>query len=111
MSDKVPRGESLREFLDSFSYGSRNDLNFKFLKGLSDEKGAEFLQDLLRYVGDAADNGSVENLVDYVASAQRTAYSGTGGRYEYDDRPVTILARPLSGPNGGTLIERPFHRR
>ena len=42
MSDG-PSQESFDEFKGSFSYGSRTDLNFKFLAGLSEEDAARFI--------------------------------------------------------------------
>jgi len=42
MSD--PDTESFAEFSNSFSYGSRNDLSFKFLKRLGTEEAAEFVR-------------------------------------------------------------------
>jgi len=39
------QNESFEAFRKSLSYGSRNDLNFKFFKGMSDEQVASFLQD------------------------------------------------------------------
>jgi hypothetical protein len=39
--------ETFAEFKTSFSYGSRTDLNFKFLKGLPEAEAAQFFQDLL----------------------------------------------------------------
>ena len=39
--------ESLREFLDSFSYGSRTDLNFQFLSALGEDDGGRFLASVI----------------------------------------------------------------
>ena len=40
-----PQNESFQGFKDSFAYGSRTDLNFKFLKALSSDEAAEFFAD------------------------------------------------------------------
>ena len=45
--------ETFESFKNSFSYGSRTDLNFKFLKTLSDEEAADFFQELLWKLGDS----------------------------------------------------------
>ncbi|MCZ6519271.1 MAG: hypothetical protein O6853_05675 [Actinobacteria bacterium] len=37
--------ESFEEFKDSFAYGSRNDLSFKFLRGISSDEAGEFFTD------------------------------------------------------------------
>lgn len=87
--------ESFIEFKDSFSYGSRSDLNFKFLKGLSAEDAAQFFQDLLREVGELVDGGQKGQLIDFVFKSQVKGYAGSG-RYVYDDAPFTRLKKPLS---------------
>ena len=38
--------ETFEEFRTSFSYGSRTDLNFKFLKSASDAEAAAMFQNL-----------------------------------------------------------------
>jgi hypothetical protein len=48
--------ESFSEFKNSFAYGTRTDLNFKFLKNLPDEEAARFFQDLLWTLSDAFDS-------------------------------------------------------
>lgn len=47
MDGPDPKKETFEELKKSFSYGSRNDLNFKFPAGLGDEQAARFLQQLL----------------------------------------------------------------
>ncbi|MEE8407480.1 MAG: hypothetical protein V3S32_10065, partial [Acidimicrobiia bacterium] len=58
--------ESFEEFKNSFSYGSRTDLSFKFLKGLSSEEAGEFLGSLLQEVGELFDDTSTNRLIDLV---------------------------------------------
>jgi hypothetical protein len=36
--------ESFEEFKNSFNHGTRSDLNFKFLKNLSDKKAGQFFK-------------------------------------------------------------------
>ena len=40
-------GETFEEFKNSFSYASRSDMNFKFLKSLSEQEAGDFFQDLI----------------------------------------------------------------
>jgi hypothetical protein len=87
--------ESFAEFKDSFSYGSRSDLNFKFLKGLSPEDAAQFFQDLLREVGELVDGGPKDRLIDFVYRSQVKGYAGAG-RYVYEEAPFTRLKQPLA---------------
>jgi len=89
--------ESFEEFKDSFSYGSRSDLAFKFLKRLDEEQAAAFLLELLHRLGDAVDDGSAESLVQLVYEFQARAYSGPSGQRapEFQDAPFAALLRPL----------------
>ncbi len=92
-------GESFREFLDSFSYGSRSDLSFKFLKRLTDDEGAEFFQQVLTEIGELFDGAPPDGLVDLVYQWQVRAYApplASDRPYVYDDRPFTPLSRRLS---------------
>ena len=87
--------ESFQEFIKSFSYGSRTDLNFKFLAGLADDDAAKFFQDLLWKLGDSFDDGQYSRLVEHVYHWQAQAYSGAG-RTAYDDGPFAPLRKPVS---------------
>ena len=57
-----PSPETFEEFKNSFSYGSRSDMNFKFLKSLPDEDAGLFFQDLLWKLGDASNDGDFEPI-------------------------------------------------
>ncbi len=94
MSDDSQR-ESFEEFRSSLAYGSRTDLNFKFLAGLSDEDAASFLQELLWKLGDVFDDGQLGRLVQHVYEWQVRAYAGEG-EWAYADGPFTPLRKPLS---------------
>jgi D-proline reductase (dithiol) PrdB len=86
---------SFEEFKNSFSYGPRNDLNFKFLKGLSVEDTAQFFQELLWKLGDSYDDGDLNRLIQHAYQWQRRGYQGAS-QWTYDEAPFTPLARPLS---------------
>ncbi len=88
--------ESFTDFKNSFSYGSRSDLNFKFLKGLSDEEAGQFFQDLLWELGDAFASNDYTQIVELIKSGQSQVYNQGGGRYAYEDAPFTPLAKPVS---------------
>lgn len=93
----APAGESLGDFLRSFSYGSRNDLSFKFLKHLPEEEAAEFLRRLLSQLGDAYDTGDAAPLIQLAYEAQVAGYAHEGGgRWAYDDAPYAPLRKPLA---------------
>ncbi|HSM58919.1 MAG TPA: glycine/sarcosine/betaine reductase selenoprotein B family protein [Candidatus Sulfomarinibacteraceae bacterium] len=88
--------ERFVDFKNSFSYGSRCDLNFKFLKALSAGDAARFFQELLWKIGDSLDDGDVERLIAHVQEWQTAAYDSAVPRYTYDDGPFTPLPQPVS---------------
>jgi len=89
--------ETFEAFKKSFSYGSRGDLNFKFLAGLSDKDAAKFFQDLLRKLGDTFDDGDFGRIIEHVHQGQRQAYGGGGGgRWSYQEGPFAPLGKTLS---------------
>lgn len=94
MTDK-PTNESFEEFKNSFSYGSRSDMNFKFLKNLSDEDASGFFRDLLWKLGDAIDDGDFERVAEHIFQTQALAYAGPS-RFIYETGPFTPLTKPLS---------------
>ena len=98
--------ETLREFLDSFSYGSRADLTFKFLKKLSAEDGGEAIRQMLRAVADSLDTGSVAELHDLMIGWQEAAYmpaEEAARSYVYEDAPFTPLRKPLAESRVGLM--------
>ncbi|MEM7799878.1 MAG: glycine/sarcosine/betaine reductase selenoprotein B family protein [Chloroflexota bacterium] len=94
--------ESFNDFKNSFSYGSRTDLSFKFLKGLSEEEGATFFQDLIKKIGLSIDDGDLSRLVDHVVDGQILAYSKPT-TWTYDDGPFTPLTKAVNKMNIGLL--------
>ena len=67
--------ETLEEFKNSFFYGSRSDLLFKFLESLAPDEAGEFFRLLLGEVGTAIDHGEVGRLADLVYEWQVRGYS------------------------------------
>jgi len=99
-------GESFDDFKNSFSYGSRSDLTFKFLKGLNEEDAAEFLRGLLVEVGETFDDGDLGRIHEYVIDWQARGYTPKPGavrHYVYEDRPFAPLQTPLSEARVGLL--------
>lgn len=91
--------ESLGEFKDSFFYGSRSDLNVKFLADLTPDEAGDFFADMLASIGRVLDDGDVEPLVGRFIEWQRRAYAGhldRKAKFAYDDTPFAPLARPLA---------------
>ena len=100
--DSDPLPESLEGFKNSFSYGSRTDMNFKFLKNLSEEDAAQFFQDLLWKLGDASNDGMLNPIIEHIYQWQVNAYHGKL-HWEYEDAPITRMSKPLSPARLGLL--------
>lgn len=98
-------GESLEEFKNSFNYGSRADLAFKFLKRLSAEEVAGFFQELLQRLGETIDDGAAGRLVQLAYEYQVRAYTGPEGEHSpsYEDGPFTEMGRSLAGVRLGLI--------
>jgi hypothetical protein len=95
VTDKEPHAESFEAFKNSFYYGSRTDLSFKFLASLSSEDAARFFQDLLWKLGECFDDGQYGRLLEHVDAWQVRGYAKPGS-FAYDDRPFTPLRKPVS---------------
>ena len=91
MPDTAKPG-SFEDFKNSFSYGSRTDLNYKFLANLSDDQAAEFFQDLLWKLGDSFDDGNFARIVEHVYEWQKKAYFST-------EKKFTIARKRQTGRN------------
>ena len=90
--------ETFEEFKNSFFYGSRTDLSFKFLKALSEEEAGEFFSQVFTEVGALYDGATPERLIDLVYEWQVKAYQPKPGikrSYLYEDRPFHPLSKPL----------------
>ena len=88
--------ESFNEFKNSFSYGSRSDLNFKFLKALPEAEAAQFFQELLWKMGDFINDGEQTPLIEHVRDWQTRSYSSSTPYWVYEDSPFTHLSKPLA---------------
>lgn len=95
--------ETLEEFKNSFSYGSRSDLTFKFLKSLTSQEAGEFFTHLLWEIGHSLDDGRVAGIHDVVIDWQRRAYAASGSKYRYDDAPFTRPTKPIAESRVGVL--------
>ena len=88
--------ESFEDFKNSFSYGSRTDLNFKFLAKLSDDPAATFLQELLWKLGDSFDDGDFKRIIQHVYEWQKKSYLSSKKNFTYTEGPFTPLNKPIS---------------
>ncbi|MDE0591758.1 MAG: hypothetical protein OSB68_00740 [Dehalococcoidia bacterium] len=70
MSDESdPQKETFDEFCKSFSYRSRTELLFKFLKYGSENQAGDFLRELLHLTGDLIDHGDIEPIIEPIVRA------------------------------------------
>lgn len=102
MTSNNPKHETFEEFKNSFSYGSRTDLNFKFLKSLPSEEAAAFLQGLLWKLGDSFVDRDIDRLIQHVYEGQTQVYAGAS-RWTYEDGPLAPLEKPLAECRLGLL--------
>ena len=90
---------ALTDFAASLYHAERADNFFKFLKNFTEEDLANFLQELLRQVGDAIDDGRTDALARFVEQGQVAAYVPTQTpapfRPDYSDAPFAPLRKPL----------------
>lgn len=95
MSKKPMPRESFKDFTDSFSYGKRNDLNFKFLSHLSEEQAGDFLEGLLKKIGDCINDGNWERITRHLTDGQILGYAGPS-KFTYNSGPFVESPKPLS---------------
>jgi hypothetical protein len=98
-ADDPQAPETLEEFKNSFFYGSRSNLNAKFLASLGPTEAADVIADLLGTIDDVLDRGDTGALVERFIASQQRAYAPTDGetaRFSYDDGPFTPPAKPLA---------------
>ena len=98
--------ETLEEFKESFAYGSRTDLLFKYLKRFSGEETGEFLHELITRLGETIDDGKVERLLEHVYEWNVRAYVeevSASTPWDYAEGPFAPLSKPLSEVRLGLL--------
>ena len=99
--------ETFEEFRRSFSYGSRTNLNFKFLKSMSDADAATFLATVLQQLGDAYDSGDASTMIETAIAAQIAGYAPKPAdmppMFEFDSGPFMSANTPVSEATIGLL--------
>lgn len=99
--------ETFEEFRTSFSYGSRTDLNFKFLKSASDAEAAAMFQKLLADIGDAFDTGDLDQIIATAIEAQAAGYrpapDAPQAANSYDTGPFAPTSMPIAGGTVGLI--------
>jgi Glycine/sarcosine/betaine reductase selenoprotein B (GRDB) len=85
----------MEDFCKSLYYGSRADMQFKFLALMSEEDAADAVAAVLAAVGEALDTGDLAPVRDAVYAAQVAAY-GKDAEPMADDAPFTPVTRALN---------------
>ncbi|MBA3372367.1 MAG: hypothetical protein H0T98_02405 [Euzebyaceae bacterium] len=89
-------GMSFEEFRQSFYYGSRADMQFKYLARMSDDAAADTIAALLRKLGEVFDTGDLDDLRQVAFEAQVSAYAPPESvEPDVDDAPFTPLPADL----------------
>ncbi len=94
--------ESFKEFKDTFSYGKRNNLNFKFLSHLSEEEAADFIEKLLYNLGEYFNDGDEDKIIQHIVDGQIKAYSKTA-KFTYHEGPFTKFKKELKDSKIGLI--------
>ncbi|MCP4422296.1 MAG: hypothetical protein GY805_37280 [Chloroflexi bacterium] len=94
--------ETFSQFKNSFFYGQRSDLSFKFLKNYSDEEAAVFIQTLFTKTMAAMDSGDWQPVAQHIIDGQAAMYNKPG-HFAYDDAPFAPLPKLLSNLKLGLL--------
>jgi len=94
MDQTEPR-DTFEEFKNAFSYGSRSDLTFKFLKSFTSDEAADYLQELMRLAKDLLVDGTIESIHNHIFQGQKKAYSKVTN-YTYEDDPFAKMQKPLA---------------
>jgi len=95
--------ETFEAFKKSFYYGSRSDMNFKFLADLPDEEASAFFRDLMWKMGDALNDGDFSRVTEHIIQAQARVYNQPG-KFVYEDAPFSPLRAPLTQLRLGLMV-------
>jgi D-proline reductase (dithiol) PrdB len=95
MSENASGSNAFEAFKDSFFYGERSNLNFKFISHLDEEAAAAFFDELLRVAGDMLNDGRHRRLLDLVLKWQARGYTHQSG-FAYKEGPFTRPAKPAA---------------
>ena len=86
--------ESFAEFKNSFFYGKRSDLSFKFLEHMEEEDAAAFLQHLFSSIIDGIDAGDLNQIKSALIEGQTGGYERQK-HFAYDNGPFTPLRKDI----------------
>ena len=85
---------SFAELKNSFFYGKRSDLSFKFLEHMEEEDAAAFLQHLFSSIIDGIDAGDLNQIKSALIEGQTGGYERQKN-FAYDSGPFTPLRKEI----------------
>ncbi|MDY0235377.1 MAG: glycine/sarcosine/betaine reductase selenoprotein B family protein [Gudongella sp.] len=94
--------DTFNDFKNSFNYGKRNNLNFKFMSLMTDDEAANFIEELLSLSGELLNEGNIENVIEHIFQGQKFAYSSPS-KYVYQEGPFNPFIPKLSDAKIGLL--------
>lgn len=101
MTDAESPTETIAELRNSFFYGSRKNLNYKFVNDLTDAEFGDFLEEYFQAAAAIIDTGDPSALSEVHYRWQVKAYRGHLGdpadfAHRHEDTPWAPMAKPLS---------------
>ncbi len=93
---------TFEDFKNSFFYGDRSDLNFKFLSHISDEQAGLFFKELLQELGSTINDGDVARLMALLVEWQTRGYTHQKN-FDYSEGPFTRLDHGIDQTKLGLL--------
>jgi len=102
MTEETANKETFESFKNSFFYGSRTNLNFKFLEHLPEDEADLFFQGLLKHLGEAYDGADYSHVTAYIIEWQIKGYDKPKG-FAYETGPFQALAKPVAESRLGLL--------
>lgn len=101
MTDEASTTETIAELRKSFFYGSRKNLNYKFVNDLSDSEFGDFLEEYFGASSKVIDTGDPSAMAEVHYRWQVHAYRGHLGdpanfAHRHEDTPWAPMTKPLS---------------
>ena len=98
----VVEKSTFKEFKNSFFYGDRSNLNFKFLAHLSEGQAGRFFKELLQELGTTLNDGDFARLMMLLGEWQARGYAHQEN-FDYTKGPFTRLDRGVDQTQLGLL--------
>ncbi len=87
--------DTMKDFKNAFSYGERNNLNFKFLAHLSEKEAADFIETSFQLMEDGLNGRFPGRLIEHIIQGQKKVYS-VPGKFTYETGIFHALGKKVS---------------